>query len=130
MKNLIEKINNLSEKRINFYENNDDKGFYKWNKTYIDSMIWEIEEVKAEIKDNNSVHLEDELWDVFWTYICLLNSLKEEWLITSVEKVFERSYKKFSWRINEIDWTNNWEWSEVKKCQKESLELEKLNLKK
>jgi len=31
--------------------------------------------------------------------MCLLNSLEQEWLITSQEKVFERCYKKFSERI-------------------------------
>lgn len=35
MKELLEKLNTLSEKRIKFYEeNNGDNWFYKWSETY------------------------------------------------------------------------------------------------
>ena len=124
MKNLLEKINNLSEKRIKFYWENEGDGFYKWSKTYFDQIPLELEEALEENKLNNSVYLEDELWDVLWDYLCLLNWLKSEWKISSVEKVFERSYKKFTWRIDEETWGNNWEWKEVKKKQKEELKEE------
>lgn len=124
MKNLIEKINNISEKRIKFYKKDWDNGFYKWSETYFKQILLEIKEAKDEKKDNNSVYLEDELWDVLWDYLCLLNWLKDEWKITSVKKVFERSYKKFSWRVNERDWENNGIWEEVKKEQKEELKRE------
>ena len=124
MKDLLEKINKLSEKRIDFYENNDDKGFYKWSETYFKQIPEELIEALDENKLNNSVYLEDELWDVLWCYLCLLNWLKAEWKITSVEKVFERSYKKFTWRLNEKTWENNWIWNEVKKIQKKELKKE------
>jgi len=124
MKNLLEKINKLSEKRIDFYTNNNDKGFYKWSETYFKQISEELQEALEENKINNSVYLEDELWDVLWCYLCLLNSLKSEWKIKSVEKVFERSYKKFTWRLNEETWENNWIWNEVKKIQKEELKRE------
>lgn len=127
MKENIKRINSISEKRIKFYKKDGD-WFYKWSQTYVNAILWEMEEVKEELKESNSVHLEDELWDVLWTYMCLLNSLKDEWKIESVEKVFERSYKKFSWRINEIDWTSNWCWQEIKKIQ--NLELKKEHSKK
>jgi len=125
MKELLEKLNNLSEKRINFYEKwNDDKWFYEWSKTYFEQIPEELQESLQENKLNNSVYLEDELWDVMWCYLCLLNSLKAEWKITSVEKVFERSYKKFTGRLNEKTWENNWEWNDVKKKQKEERKKE------
>ena len=128
MKNLIEKINLLSEKRIKFYEENDDKWFYKWSETYFKQIPEELKEALDENRLNNSVYLEDELWDVLWCYLCLLNWLKTEWKITSVEKVFERSYKKFTGRLKEKDWTNNWIWEEVKKLQNEELKKEKFKI--
>jgi NTP pyrophosphatase (non-canonical NTP hydrolase) len=84
----------------------------------------ELEEALAENKQNNSVYLEDELWDIFWDYLCLLNSLKAEWKINSVGNVFKRAYRKFSWRINENTWENNWLWKDVKAKQKEELKKE------
>jgi NTP pyrophosphatase (non-canonical NTP hydrolase) len=125
MKNLLEKINILSEKRIEFYESNNwDNWFYKWSETYFKQIPLELQEALEENKLKNSVYLEDELWDVLWCYLSLLNWLKAEWKITSVEKVFERSYKKFTWRIEEKTWENNWVWNEVKKIQKEELKKE------
>lgn len=118
----IEKIIALSKKRINYLHNVDNRWFYKWNKTYINAIIEELEEVKKEIKENNSIYLEDELWDVFWAYICLLNSMEEEWLINK-KKVFERSYNKFSERIwPDWNWWRNWE--EIKNKQKEERKKE------
>jgi len=115
---IIEKIYKLSEKRINFLHNIDNKWFYKWYKTYIEWIQDELEETKCEIKEKNSVYLEDELWDVFWDYLCLLNSLEQTWYIDK-KKVFERCYKKFSGRL----WTD-WQWAQepwetIKKRQKE-----------
>jgi hypothetical protein len=54
----------------------------------------------------------------------LLNSLKAEWKINSVENVFKRAYKKYSERINKNTWENNWLWKDVKKLQKEELKKE------
>lgn len=54
----------------------------------------------------------------------MLNSLKQEWKITSVNKVIERAYKKFSWRINVENWDYNGIWEEIKKQQKQELKNE------
>lgn len=112
------KVKELSAKRIKYFVENKIP-FYKWYETYLEWMKWEIEEAIVEIKENNTVYLEDELWDVFWTYLCLLHSLENEWKITSAEKVFERCYDKFSGRI----WVNadGWKhWDEVKAAQKKN----------
>ena len=85
-------------------------------------MIDEIEEVKEELKENNHVYLEDELWDIFWDYMCFLESLEQEWKINK-SRVFDRCYAKFSGRLNP-DGSNNGEWSTVKKIQKEKLKEE------
>lgn len=119
MLETIKKIINLSQKRINYLHNVNNRWFYKWYKTYIEAIQEELKEAKDEIKKHNDVYLEDELWDVFWCYLCLIHSLEEEKLIDK-EKIFERCFKKFSERIWEWwdDWSN---WYEVKEKQKKEL---------
>lgn len=116
------KIKELSSKRIKYLIEKQIP-FYEWNKTYLNWIREELEEVEKEIKENNNVYLEDELWDVFWDYLCLLHSLENEWKITNAEKVFERCYKKFGERVGyDWDWLHNWQ--EVKDKQKQELKLE------
>ena len=119
---MHKKVKDLSAKRIKFLIEKEIP-FYKWHMTYFDWIKDELEEVKAEIMDNNSVYLEDELWDIFWDYLCLLHALENEWKITSVEKVFKRSYAKFSGRVW-VDWDGWFEWDKVKAKQKEELKKE------
>lgn len=116
-KNIIE----LSKKRINYLHNIDNRWFYNWPQTYFDCILDELKEAKAEYKTNNSIYLEDELWDVFWDYICLLHSLEKENMINT-KNVFERCYKKFNERI-QADW-NSISWQEIKKKQKDELKKE------
>jgi NTP pyrophosphatase (non-canonical NTP hydrolase) len=115
---MIDRIINLSKLRIKFLVGKK-WVWYKWAETYFESVKQELQEAKEEYKDNNSVYLEDELWDVFWTYLCLLNSLESEWKITSIDKVFERCYEKFIERVWE-NGDNYWSeiWEEIKKRQK------------
>jgi NTP pyrophosphatase (non-canonical NTP hydrolase) len=127
MKNLFEKILKLAETRVNLHIKLEKK---TWEKKYsIDVykkwLIWEIDEAFNEIKKDNSVYLEDELWDIFRTYTVLLQGLQKEWYITDISKVFERSYEKFSWRLDYIiknDHPNSWK--EIKNIQKIEREKE------
>ena len=86
-----------------------------------DWLIDEINEAKEEYNNKKQVYLEDELWDIFWDYMCLLQSLEQEKMINS-KKVFERCYKKFSERLW-ADW-DGVSWQEIKKKQKEELKTE------
>ena len=125
---MFEKLKALSEKRIKYFIKNPNS-FYNWYDTYFKNIHLELEEVEKELKKDNSVYLEDELWDVLWDYLCLLNSLKEKWYITSIDKIIERSYNKFVWRIWEnadCKWLKSWD--EIKKIQKEELKDEHKNL--
>lgn len=126
-KELFEKILTLSERRIHFLRENGDNWFYKWSQTFYDGILDEMDEVKVEIQEWKQVLLEDELGDVFWDYICLLENLEIEGKI-SKEKVFERCWVKFSERLNP-DGSNNWDWQEIKKIQKERLKKEQDSLK-
>ena len=116
------KIKELSLKRIKYFTEKEIP-FYKWHQTFLNWLKEEIAEVENEIKSNNLVYLEDELWDIFWNYICLLYSFENEWKISSVENVLNRCYKKFSERIWK-EWNNNWDWENIKKAQKEKLKME------
>lgn len=81
-----------------------------------------MQEMKDELKAGNQVFLEDELGDIFWDYICLLENLEAEWKIQKT-RVFDRCYEKFSERLNP-DGSNNGDWYEVKEKQKEKLKRE------
>lgn len=125
----IEKLNQLSEKRIKYFLKNwDSMTWYKWSKSYWEYLEKEIQEAKDEL-NTHQVYLEDELGDVLWDYLCLLNSLKAEWKISSVEKVLERAFKKYSERIDIKTWEYNGKWEDVKQKQKEKIENEIKNFK-
>lgn len=123
----LEKLLNLAHKRIEYFHTiRNVKNWYRWSQTYFDGILGEMDEVKAEYRNNNHIYLEDELGDVFWNYICFLESLQKEWKISSVEKVFERSYTKLSERIwTQGDWGDSWE--EVKSLQKIRLAQEHIH---
>lgn len=138
MHSTFQKILELSESRISEFEEDIckpdslHKDFYVWYETYLKWLAEEIDEMKDEIKLNNSVFLEDELWDIFWDYVCLLQSLQKRWYISSPEKVFVRCFKKFNERIEvnrQSTWCKREAWKEVKKKQKKELqdEQEKIN---
>lgn len=120
---MIKKIIELSRSRIKYLSSYENHEWYKWSISYFNWIIWEIEEAREENKENNTVYLEDELWDIFWDYMCLLNSLEVEWKINSIDKVFERAYKKFSWRVKN-EWSNMWDWLKIKEKQKKELKKE------
>lgn len=86
---------------------------------YLHWLKDEVSEVFEEIKDNNHVYLEDELWDILWDYLNVLHYLEREGKIRSAEHVFHRSFQKFSERV---EWQLTWVLrDEVKKKQKTTL---------
>ena len=124
-KELLEKILALSENRIKFLRTSDGDWFYEWSQTFYEAILDEMHEVKAEMNTWKRVLLEDELGDVFWDYICFLESLEQEWKIIK-EKVYERAWTKFSERLNP-DGSSSWNWQSTKKIQKEKLLKEQEN---
>jgi NTP pyrophosphatase (non-canonical NTP hydrolase) len=120
--NFYEKIKQLSENRITFFRDGS-HAFYKWSGTYFSHLVEEVAEANWENKWQNKVYLEDELGDVFWDYMCLLQSLKAEGKICGVDEVLERSYNKFVERVW-IDGKWMVPWDETKKIQKKKLKEE------
>lgn len=88
---------------------------------YLAGLKDEVEEVRAEIRRQNSVHLEDELSDIAWDYACLLARLEEGGYIESAERVLEHGLKKYSERAPAFLEESEEAWEAVKKSQKAEL---------
>ncbi len=65
----------------------------------LQNIISEIDEVKEEIKPNNTPHLEDELSDILWGWMILVEKLKDSGYVDSFESIFKRALKKYEERI-------------------------------
>ena len=82
----------LVQKKIKLYETiNPDRNSLDM---YLQGLRDELWEVEVEIKDNNLVYLEDELWDILRDYMNLLYILENEGKIRSRKNVFQRSFEK------------------------------------
>ena len=92
----------------------------------LQAMRSEIDEVKAEIKPNNKAYLEDELSDILWGWLTLIENLKDEGYVGSHEDVMQRGLKKYKERILSLygDERDHKVWREVKAKQKEALKKE------
>ncbi|MDA9129021.1 nucleotide pyrophosphohydrolase [Candidatus Gracilibacteria bacterium] len=124
MSNFLKKYFDLVEQKFNANTVRSrsktplDSAEYLHSKKYFEGMIEEIEEAKQEVKQDNSVYLETELGDIFWTYLNTLYCLEQEGYI-SKEKVFERCLKKFSERTEGIQ--EGVLWNSIKEKQKHDL---------
>jgi NTP pyrophosphatase (non-canonical NTP hydrolase) len=88
-------------------------------------LIDEIEEAKEELVAKKKVYLEDELWDVVWTILRIIELLDRD---ESVDKsrIFDRVIKKYSERVYGLD---EWKkWNDIKKIQKTELLEEQTTL--
>ena len=95
----------------------------------LNAIIDEVKEVKDEIKPNNVAHLEDELSDILWGWLTLVEKLKDDGYVTSHEAILKRGLKKYEQRILSLkgDERDHIIWKEVKAQQKEELERERVN---
>lgn len=123
--NILKQLITLVEKKFNLNKEIWEKTFpwknieqwLRWE-TYLKSIIDEVDEVTQELKENNSVYLEDELWDILWTYMNMLHCFEKEWYIDQ-KRVFERCLKKYTKRTN---WMEKWiPWNDIKSWQKKEL---------
>ncbi|HHD75363.1 MAG TPA: hypothetical protein ENK82_10010 [Campylobacterales bacterium] len=93
----------------------------------LDSIRDEVEEVREEIKADNLPHLEDELSDILWGWMVLVEKLKDDNYVGSHEAIMKRALKKYEERILPLKGTSEDHeiWREVKNRQKEALKKEK-----
>ena len=128
MQNL-QKIIELASKKCDLDITREDKNLLNPN-WLLDSIITEAEEVREEMYPNNNAHLEDELGDILWSWITLVEKLKREGLVGYHEDIFKRTIKKYEERIEPLNGTMDDynTWKEVKVKQKEALEREKFKM--
>lgn len=88
---------------------------------YLSGLKDEVEEVSVEIKENNTVYLQDELSDIAWDYACVLASLEQRGLIESAEAVLAHGLEKYSQRAPAFLEASEDHWDAVKMTQKEVL---------
>ncbi len=88
---------------------------------YLGGLKDEVEEVHNEIKENNRVHLEDELSDIAWDYACVLAQLEQAGYIDSAEAVIAHGLSKYSERAPAFLETNEVMWDAIKTKQKAEL---------
>jgi NTP pyrophosphatase (non-canonical NTP hydrolase) len=88
---------------------------------YLSGLKDEVEEVRAEIKENNKVHLEDELSDIAWDYACLLAQLELAGYIDSAEDVIAHGLSKYSERAPAFLEDSEDMWDAIKTKQKAEL---------
>ena len=93
----------------------------------LNAIVDEVQEVKEEIKPNNIAHLEDELSDILWGWLTIVEKLKDEGYVRSHEAILERGLKKYEQRILSLkgDERDHDIWKEVKARQKEELERQR-----
>ncbi|CAA6802301.1 MAG: Unknown protein [uncultured Sulfurovum sp.] len=94
---------------------------------HLDAIKAEVEEVREELRPNNMVHLEDELCDILWGWMILVEKLKESDYVGSHEAIISRALKKYEERILALKGNaeDHLIWKEVKARQKVMLEVEK-----
>ena len=102
---------------------------YMDSKWLLNAIVEEVQEVKEEIRPNNVAHLEDELSDILWGWLTVVENLKDEGYVTSHEAILKRGLKKYEQRILSLkgDERDHAIWKEVKARQKEELEKERDN---
>lgn len=94
--------------------------WFKGSSTYLDALVEEISEVKEELVSGRQCFLEDELGDLLWDFVCLIEHLELEGKVDK-ERVFQRSVDKYSERVTNRSPGETWD--DVKLRQK--LELKK-----
>lgn len=89
--------------------------------TYLEKIKKEVDEVIEEIPKQRNCYLEDELADVLWDYLNVLEALKLERGIDSVA-VLARACDKYEERISGLELGKRW--SDIKQVQKAKLDKE------
>ena len=88
---------------------------------YLSGLKDEVEEVRVEIKEQNRVHLEDELSDIAWDYACVLAQLEHAGYIDSAEAVIAHGLSKYSERAPAFLESSEDMWDAIKTKQKADL---------
>ncbi len=126
----LKKLIKLTKYKYRLDSKRDDDRYLSYS-YLLNEIILEIEEVKREIKKNNSIYLEDELGDILWGWLALVENLRRDEYINSSKSIIKRALKKYKERILPLKGDNRDDaiWKKVKKRQKKRLKKEKQLLK-
>lgn len=83
--------------------------------TYLEEIKKEVDEVIEEMPKQRDCYLEDELADVLWDYLNVLQAIEQERGI-SIDSVLERACHKYEARISGLE--SGKTWAEIKQNQK------------
>lgn len=90
----IENIINLSEKKVAHLHALDKKTWKKLRKKYLASIKDQLEKADNNLAKWDISDMENHLWNLLWSYLCLVDSLEED-KITSKEEIFHRMFSKY-----------------------------------
>jgi NTP pyrophosphatase (non-canonical NTP hydrolase) len=129
---ILQSIKKLLEIGKPFFKRDSWLGSDDISDIYFDGIFDEVQEARDEFKKDNVVKLEDELGDIFWNYIMLLQTLERKGYIRSIENVFTHAEEKFIERLGFIyldkKVNSSVYWDTVKKKQKKRIEEEHAEL--
>jgi len=94
----------------------------------LDEIKAEVDEVKKELKPNNTPFIEDELSDILWGLFMGIEKFKYEGYDISAKRVVKRALKKYQERVLALkgeEVADREIWDRVKKKQKEALQKER-----
>jgi len=83
--------------------------------TYLEEIKKEVDEVIEEMPKQRDCYLEDELADVLWDYLNVLQAIEQERGI-SIDSVLVRACHKYEERISGLE--SGKTWAEIKQNQK------------
>lgn len=121
MNDYLQKILTIAEENVKSNPSIAGKKTHEVARQYLGGLGDEVDEVADELKDNNVVHLQDELGDIVWDYFVLLKICEERGWIDSVDAVFEHASKKYAERAPAFVNADEVMWEDVKRKQKEVL---------
>ena len=122
---MIDKLIELASLKDNIDKKRGETKYFE-DDWIIGELLSEIKEVKDEIHPNNKPFLEDELGDILWGWLVLVQKLKSKGFVDSHEAIIQRVIKKYSQRMRSLigDSSDDKRWQEVKEQQKEALKQE------
>lgn len=88
---------------------------------YLEGLMDEVAEVRAEIREHNEVHLTDELSDIAWDYAVVLALAEYRGLIENAESVLVHGAAKYGERAPAFLEPSEDMWDAVKAKQKADL---------
>jgi len=92
----------------------------------LNQIVEEVNEVKNEVKENNHIYLDDELADILWAWLMLVEKTHFKGLSSDINTIVDKAFSKYSQRVLPLKGTQEDKtiWKNIKSIQKRRLEEE------